>query len=134
MVTQGIASPFYESAVSGYGRLMTSTRTPSRRGLRLLAIVPAAALAFSLAACAGESRPSVDDVADGIQQVFQGTAQEDAMTDEAATCLAEALVDSDLSNETLGYIADGEDKQRDEADKALTTQIIQDNLQNCVTP
>ncbi|CNL51133.1 Uncharacterised protein [Mycobacterium tuberculosis] len=56
------------------------------------------------------------------------------MTDEAATCLAEALVDSDLSDETLGYIADGEDKQRDEADKALTTQIIQDNLQDCVTP
>ncbi|WP_336500110.1 hypothetical protein [Microbacterium paraoxydans] len=113
---------------------MISTRTPSHRGLRLLAIVPAAALAFSLAACAGESRPSVDDVADGIQKVFEGTPQEEAMTDDAATCLAEALVDSDLSDETLGYIADGEDKQRDEADKALTTQIIQDNLQDCVTP
>ncbi|WP_312674971.1 hypothetical protein [Microbacterium sp.] len=113
---------------------MISTRIPSRRGLRLLAIAPAAALALSLAACAGESRPSVDEVADGIQKVFEGTPQEEAMTDDAATCLAEALVDSDLSDETLVYIADGEDKQRDEADKALTTQIIQDNLQDCVTP
>lgn len=111
---------------------MTRIASTPRRGLRLLALVPAAALALSLSACGGPGRPSVDEVADGIQKVFAGTSQEDAMTDEAATCLAEALVDSDLSNETLAYIADGEDKQKDEADKALTSKVISENLQECV--
>ena len=81
-------------------------RTPSR----ILMALPIAALAFSLAACGGTSRPAVDDV---------------------ATCFADALVDSDLSNETLTYIANGEDKQSSEEDKALTTQILTDNLEKC---
>ena len=103
-------------------------RTPSR----LLMALPIAALAFSLAACGGQSRPSADDVADGFQDVFEGTAQEEVMTDEVALCFAEALVDSDLSNETLTYIADGEDKQKNQEEKDLTTQIIQDKQADCI--
>lgn len=103
-------------------------RTPSR----LLLVLPIAALAFSLAACGGPSRPSADDVADGIQQVFEGTAQADVITDDVALCYAEALVDSELSNETLTYIANGEDKQKNQEEKDLTTQILQDKTTECV--
>jgi hypothetical protein len=101
---------------------------------RLLAIVPIAAVAFSLAACGGPSRPSSDDVATGIQQVFEGTAQEAAITDDVASCFADALVDSDLSNETLTYIANGEDKQKNQEEKDLTTQILQDAQAECLAP
>lgn len=103
-------------------------RTPSR----LLLALPIAALAFSLAACGGPSRPSAADVADGIQQVFEGTAQAEVVTDDVALCYAEALVDSELSNETLTYIANGEDKQKNQEEKDLTTQILQDKTPECV--
>lgn len=103
-------------------------RTPAR----LLLALPIAALAFSLAACGGPSRPSADDVADGIQKVFEGTAQGDIVTDDVALCYAEALVDSKLSNETLTYIANGEDKQKNQEEKDLTTQILQDKTPECV--
>lgn len=102
------------------------------RSSRLLLALPIAALAFSLAACSGASRPTSDDVATGIQQVFEEQGQGDLATDEVASCLADALVDSELSNETLTYIANGEDKQKDEADKDLTTKIIQENVETCM--
>jgi len=102
-------------------------RTPSR----ILTALPIAALAFSLAACGGTSRPAVEDVADGIQKVYEEQGLGDVVTDDVATCFADALVDSDLSNETLTYIANGEDKQSSEEDKALTTQILTDNLEKC---
>lgn len=100
--------------------------------------LPIAALAFSLAACAGgpgggSSRPTSDEVATGIQKVFEEQGLDQLTTDEASSCLADALVDSELSDETLKYIAAGEDKQKDEADKALTTKIIGDNVEECMT-
>jgi hypothetical protein len=102
-----------------------------RPATRLLMALPVAALAFSLAACGGPSRPSADDVADGIQKVYTDMGMGDAMTDDVAQCFAEKLVDSDLSNETLNYIANGEDKQSSEEDKDLTTKILTDNIQEC---
>ena len=103
-------------------------RTPSR----LLLALPIAALAFSLAACGGASRPSEDDVAKGLSQFFESQGMGDQIDADASECLAEYLVDSDLSNETLTFLANGEDKQKNEADKALTTQIISDNVQECI--
>jgi len=98
---------------------------------RLLLALPIAAAAFSLAACAAPAeRPSVSEVADGLGEFLE--TQGMTLSDEASTCFAEKLVDSKLSNETLGYIADGQDRQKDEADKDLTTKIIQDNA-DCAT-
>ncbi|MFS0894251.1 hypothetical protein [Microbacterium sp. 179-I 3D3 NHS] len=111
---------------------MTINDRRPRASFRLLLALPIAALAFSLAACGGPSRPSADDVADGFQEVFEGTAQEEVMTDEVSLCFAEALVDSDLSNETLTYIANGEDKQKNQEEKDLTTQIIQEKQADCI--
>lgn len=110
---------------------MKITQRDLRTPARLLLVLPIAALAFSLAACGGASRPSSADVATGIQKVFEGTATEEAMTDDVASCFADALVESDLSNETLTYIANGEDKQKNQEEKDLTEQILQDKQEEC---
>ncbi|MBO0979743.1 hypothetical protein [Microbacterium sp. SD291] len=104
-----------------------NTRTPSR----LLLALPIAALAFSLAACGGAARPTADQVADGLTQFFDEQGMGDQIDADAAACLADHLVDSDLSDETLRYLADGEDKQSSVEDRDLTTQILQDNLAEC---
>ncbi|CAH0253771.1 hypothetical protein SRABI76_03309 [Microbacterium oxydans] len=111
---------------------MTLTSPKIRPSARLLMALPIAALAFSLAACGGDARPTSDQVAEGIQKVFEDQGQSDVVTADVASCLADELVESDLSNETLSYIAGGEDRQKNEEEKALTTQIIKDNIQGCI--
>jgi len=103
-------------------------RTPAR----LLMALPIAALAFSLAACGGASRPSEDDVAKGLTEFFESQGMGDQINADAASCFAGYMVDSDLSNETLTFIANGEDKQKDQADKELTQKIIEDNAEECL--
>lgn len=98
---------------------------------RLLLAIPAAALAFSLTAC-GASRPSEDDVAAGLTKFFEEQGQGDILDADAAECFAGPLVDSELSNETLNYIANGEDKQANQEDKDLTEQILKDNMNECL--
>ncbi|RKN66592.1 hypothetical protein D7252_02610 [Microbacterium sp. CGR2] len=112
--------------------MIINDRNP-RTSTRLLLALPIAALAFSLAACGGSSRPSEGEVAKGLVQFFESQGQADLLTEDASECLAEYLVDSELSNETLTYLANGEDKQKDEADKDLTTKIIQEHAQECTT-
>ena len=99
---------------------------------RLLLALPIAALAFSLAACGGPSRPSEADVAKGLAEFFDSQGMGDQIDADASECLAEYLVDSDLSNETLTFLANGEDKQKDQADKDLTEKIISENVQECI--
>ena len=103
-----------------------------RPASRLLMALPVAALAFSLAACGGPGRPSADDVAEGIGKVFEEQGLGDQIDDDASQCFAEYLVDSDLSDETLNYLASGEDRQANQDDKALTQKIITDHLEECV--
>ena len=99
---------------------------------RILLALPMVAVAFSLAACAGPARPSVDKVADGIYKVFDEQGMSDIYTEEVTACLAEHLLDSKLSDETLNYIANGEDKQKNIEERDLTTQIIQDHREECI--
>lgn len=101
------------------------------RNARLLLALPIAALALSLAACGGPSRPTVDAVADGLTEFFQEQGMGDEIDAAAAECFAGYLVDSKLSDETLGYLADGEDKQSSVEDRDLTTKILQDNYEEC---
>lgn len=98
---------------------------------RLLLALPAAALALSLAAC-GASRPSEADVSSGLTQYFESAGMGDVLDEKAADCFAGHLVDSDLSNETLNYLANGEDKQANQADKDLTSKILTDNMSECM--
>jgi hypothetical protein len=110
--------------------MMNLDRKP--RTTRLLMALPIAALAFSLAACGGASRPTADQVATGLTEFFDEQGMGDVVDKEAATCFAEKLVDSELSNETLNYLANGEDKQSSVEDRDLTTKILEDNLDVCI--
>jgi hypothetical protein len=101
-------------------------RTPAR----MLLAVPVAALALSLAACS-VSRPSVDQVSDGLTKFFESQGQGDVFSEDAADCFAGYLVDSDLSNETLDYIAQGKDQASSTEDATLTQKILQDNYDEC---
>jgi len=101
-------------------------RTPAR----LLMAVPVAALTLSLAAC-GANRPTADQVSDGLTKYFEDAGMADTLPESAADCYAGYLVDSDLSNETLTYIANGEDKASSTEDASLTKQILVDNATEC---
>lgn len=113
---------------------MTFNDRNLRPSARLLLALPIAALAFSLAACgAGETRPSEADVAKGLSEFFATQPGGEVFTDEASECLAGYLVDSELSDETLNYLADGEDRQKDQADKDLTEKIVAERGPECIT-
>lgn len=99
---------------------------------RLLLALPAAALALSLAACGGASRPSEAQVADGLTKYFEEAGQGDIFTADAASCFSGYLVDSDLSNETLNFLANGEDKQANQDDYDLLQEILTDNMEECL--
>lgn len=136
MTDQGVgicphATPSMNSLCTNTLVCMKLTDRNVRPASRLLMALPIAALAFSLAACGGPGRPSADDVSEGLGQVFEDQGMGDVITDDVADCFAEKLVDSDLSDETLRYIANGEDKQANQEDKDLTTKIITDNLEEC---
>lgn len=99
------------------------------RRSRLLLAVPVTALVLSLAACSAP-RPTAEQVADGLAKWAAAQNMEDIDAD-AAACFAGYLLDSDLSDATLNYIANGEDKQSSVADRDLTTKILQDNYEEC---
>ena len=111
---------------------MILTDRKSRPTARLLLALPAAVLALSLTACGGAGRPSADEVAEGLTQYFDEAGMGEQIDADASQCLAEHLVDSELSDETLNYLADGEDKQASVEDRDLTTKILQDNLADCM--
>lgn len=99
------------------------------RRTRLLLTLPVTVLVLSLAACSAP-RPTADQVADGLEKWAAQQQMEDIDAD-AAACFAEHLLDSDLSDETLNFIANGEDKQSSVADRDLTTKILRDNYEEC---
>jgi len=100
---------------------------------RLLLALPAVALAASLAACAGTPRPAVDDVAAGLEKVFAEGGLGAELDADASACLADYLVDSELSDATLNFIAGGEDKQSSVEDRDLTQKIIEDHMVECTS-
>ncbi len=114
---------------------MNIDRNPRTRTTRLLMAIPAIVLAIGLSACSGlggSSRPSVDQVSSGLYKVLHDQGGSTNFTKQASDCVAKKLVDSKLSDATLNYIAKGEDKQSSEADKTLTTQIVQDAIPTCM--
>ncbi|MFK4762218.1 hypothetical protein ACI3KS_14900 [Microbacterium sp. ZW T5_45] len=104
-------------------------RTPNR----ILMALPIAALAFSLAACSGASRPTADQVSDGLTKYLEEQGLGETIPDTAADCFAGYLVDSDLSNETLNHIANGDDLASSTEDSTLTQEILTDNAEECLS-
>ncbi|WP_353114158.1 hypothetical protein [Microbacterium sp.] len=98
---------------------------------RLLLAIPAAAIALSLAACGGAARPSADQVAKGVEKMVkdQGGGELPA---GVSTCLAEALLKSDLSNDSLATFAKGNsDDKIPTTELKIATDTINGSLEKC---
>lgn len=102
---------------------------------RTLTFLASAALVVTFATgCGGDDggRPSVDEVADGIQSNMGDQLGGD-VTDDMATCIAEAFHDSDLSDEALQALADGdEDYDASEEDQDALSSVATDSIADCV--
>lgn len=100
---------------------------------RLLMALPIAALALSLAACGSATRPTADQVSDGLGKYLEEQGLGDSFPESATECFAGYLVDSELSNDTLNYIAEGKDQASSVEDGELTQKILQDNAEECMS-
>ena len=90
---------------------------------RVLSAAAAAAFVLTFATgCGGDGggRPSVEEIADGIQSGTLGTD----VSDEVATCVAKAFHDSDVSDETLQALADGDEDYKGSKDDAEAAQSV----------
>lgn len=100
---------------------------------RLLLVLPAAAIAFSLAACsAPAARPSVDEVSAGIQKAAKSANSSAVFTDEVSDCVAKELVDSKVSDSTLVTIAEGKEPEGADEQK-LITKVLEGAAETCLT-
>lgn len=97
---------------------------------RMIAV--AAVLLVALSGCGGGGRPSQDEIADSIKDdsefsdVLEGG-------DEEIDCLAETLHESDLSDEALQAIVDGdEDYEPSKEDEAALTEVFTDGMTACL--
>lgn len=104
-----------------------------RTRTRILLALPVAAVAVSLAACAGggAERPSADELSDGIAAIFEDAGQGDVLTDDQLDCVAEAFLDSEVSDQDLANLADGKDLQTSQDAKDLVTATMSEAITTC---
>lgn len=97
---------------------------------KLLAVTAAVSVLAVTAACGGAGRPSADELSAAF-------TSEDAVVpvpEEYADCVAEALVDSDVSDDTLNAIVEQDEDyegSEDEADTVL--EAFTDAQQDCIS-
>lgn len=115
--------------------MKTLARTRSARHVRMMMALPVAALALTLAACAGGSqRPTTEEVSAGLHKIFEEQGQGDLFTDEDLTCMSEALVESDVSDQDLANLAEGKDVQTSTDSQKVVTEATAGAAQKCLTP
>lgn len=108
----------------------SDTRTPLRAAL----LLPIVALTLVLAACGGGGeRPTADEVAEGLQTVFDDMGAGDYFTETQVLCIAEKLVESELTDEDLQSIADGNSEASESAADVLST-VGAEATEACTTP
>lgn len=127
--------------VMGYvvcaGRAVRATCAVRATAVRVLGGVGAVGLLLGLAACSAPAeRPSVAEVS----AVFVGDGedgnawQELGLDDAQVTCLAQHLVDSDLSDELLRALADTDESFALSAeDEQEFSQVLVDATVECIT-
>jgi hypothetical protein len=91
--------------------------------------VGAAALMLLLTACSGASdRPTSDDLADAIRSGDSGIG----VSEDKADCVAQVLVDSDLSDDALRrYTGDNDAEELGEADDKAFNEVLSSIQQRC---
>lgn len=103
---------------------------------RISATVAAlAALLFALTACGGsQGRPSADELAEALKaSEIPGfdTLGEMDLPDEAFTCIAEVLHESDVSDETLNAIVEGDAGGANDDDMSKLRAVQSDITTEC---
>lgn len=104
----------------------------ARRLARVIAVPAVCALALS--ACGGAERPSADELSESLKN---GKAADvlklpSALPDSAVDCIAEELVDSDISDEALANLMEGKDNTREEKDEDVVNDLSED-IQKCAS-
>lgn len=88
-------------------------------------LIASAFLVVTLAtACGGGGRPSQDEIADGI-------SGSDDVPADVADCMAEAIHDSDLSDEAVQAIADGDDDYEPSGDDEEASMDVAQDILDC---
>ncbi|WP_232679734.1 hypothetical protein [Nocardioides sp. R-C-SC26] len=94
-------------------------------------------MAFALTACGGGGdRPSADEIADAIKGGDVPTLPQevaDSMPDGVVDCIAEALEKSDVSDETLRALVDGDEDYEGSDKDAEALSGLADDAAECAT-
>ncbi|MBM9462832.1 hypothetical protein JL108_05175 [Aeromicrobium sp. YIM 150415] len=94
------------------------------------AAVSTAVLVGSLAACGGSDRPSQQEIADSLSS--GDSALGTAVPEEAADCFAKVFHESDLSDDALQSLIEGdEDFEASDEDKEAAEDVQTDLLEEC---
>jgi hypothetical protein len=98
-------------------------------------IVALFTLLVVLTACGGGGRPSTDDIAKALKDTGNpnGVAIASAASDEQIDCLAKVLHDSDLSDDALQALVDGDSGFEANKDDAEAVSKLTDDFTKCVT-
>ena len=104
---------------------------------RALLMIASAVLVLGFtSACGGSDsgggRPSVDEIADGVQDSMGDTLGD--VPDGAVDCIAKAFHDSDLSDDALQAIADGDkDYDASDDDQDALSSLETGDMVKCMT-
>jgi len=89
-----------------------------------------------LTACGGGGgRPSTDDIAKALKDKGNpnGVAIASAASDDAIDCIAKVLHDSDLSDDALNALVDGDSDFEGNKDDAEAISGLTDDFAKCIT-
>ncbi len=97
-------------------------------------LVALSTLLIVLTACGGGGRPSTDQIADALRDEDNpASAMSTGASDEAIDCIAEALHDSDLSDDALQALVDGDEDFDADSDDREAVEAVIDDIAKCVT-
>ena len=99
-------------------------------------IVALCTLLAVLTACGGGGRPSEDEIATALKDKGNpiGASIPSSAADDAIDCMAKALHDSDLSDDALQAIIDGDNDYNADKDDAEAMAGLTDEMMKCATP
>ena len=97
--------------------------------------VATAVLALALSACGGGGgRPSTDDIAKSLKDNDNPvSAMATGADDKAIDCIAKALHDSDLSDDALQALVDGDEDYKGNKDDTDAMEDVAGDFAKCVT-
>ena len=102
--------------------------------VRKFGVVVAGAALLLTSACGGGDRPSADDVSKSLTDGKAGGLMNlpaNTLTDKVADCLAKAIVDSDLSDDAVNALVDGDAKYKGGKDDTKAMTSVATKLADC---